>query len=289
MGHNSIIPEHAIQNIKWPHGRKIIPRSRSKQTLHSFSSCMVTRSSSSAKSAASAKDLSFGTLSLITFKIESFCALAWFAVARNSNNRTRSCVCFMAFLLACRIVSNPAVSMLSSLRMTWVSSSSNEMYSRFALTPWKVVTRVASSPITLNIISSIFIRAPEFVSTWNNEDEDYLRFCSRNTRAVPKCCFTIGENGWISSSPNCGLSVTFSKYEGHSETIDTSLAFWTLDEIKNSAYSTVKREDWTGREKEKVGQLCPGTETGAVESWAMVDSWCQLNPFHQAINDCIIR
>ena len=50
-------------------------------------------------------------------------------------------------------------------------------------------------------------------------------------------------------------------YEDHSEIIDTSLAFWTLGEIKNSAHSKVKREDWTGRKREKVGQLCPSTET----------------------------
>ena len=31
-------------------------------------------------------------------------------------------------------------------------------------------------------------------------------------------------------------------YEGLSEIIDTPLAFWTLDEIKNSAHSKVKRE-----------------------------------------------
>ena len=46
----------------------------------------------------------------------------------------------------------------------------------------------------------------------------------------------------------------------------------------------VKRKDWTGRKREKVGQLCPSTETG----WALVDSWCQLHPFNQAINECFI-
>ena len=39
------------------------------------------------------------------------------------------------------------------------------------------------------------------------------------------------------------------------------LAFWSMDETKNSAHGKVKREDWTGREKEKVGQLCPNAET----------------------------
>ena len=73
-------------------------------------------------------------------------------------------------------------------------------------------------------------------------------------------------------------------YEGHSEIIDTPLVFWTLGEIKNSAHSKVKREDWTGGKREKVGQLCPSTETGA----AMVDSSCQLNLFNQSINDCFI-
>ena len=66
------------------------------------------------------------------------------------------------------------------------------------------------------------------------------------------------------------------------------LAFWTLNEIKNSAHSKGKREDWTGGNREKVGQLCPSTETGAVQGWAMVDSWCQLSPFNQSINDRIV-
>ena len=43
--------------------------------------------------------------------------------------------------------------------------------------------------------------------------------------------------------------------QGHSEIIDIPLAFWTLDEIKSSAHSKVKREDWTGGKREKVGQL----------------------------------
>ena len=62
------------------------------------------------------------------------------------------------------------------------------------------------------------------------------------------------------------------------------LTFWTLDEIENSAHSKVKTEDWTGRKREKVGQLCPSTETGAVQGWAMVDSGCQLHSFNQSIN-----
>ena len=66
-----------------------------------------------------------------------------------------------------------------------------------------------------------------------------------------------------------------------------SSAFWTLGEIKNSTYGKVKREDWTDREREKVGQLCPTTETGAVQGWAMVESRRQLYSFNQAINDCI--
>ena len=33
------------------------------------------------------------------------------------------------------------------------------------------------------------------------------------------------------------------------------LTFWTLGEIKNSAHSKVKREDWSGRKREKIGQL----------------------------------
>ena len=41
-------------------------------------------------------------------------------------------------------------------------------------------------------------------------------------------------------------------------------------------------------EKEEVGQLCLNTETGAVQGWAMVDSWCQLHSFNQAINDCFL-
>ena len=77
-------------------------------------------------------------------------------------------------------------------------------------------------------------------------------------------------------------------YEGHSEITDTSLAFWRLGAIENSAHSKVKREDWTDREREKVGQLCPSTETGTVQGWAMVDSRCHLQSFNQPINDCNI-
>ena len=40
------------------------------------------------------------------------------------------------------------------------------------------------------------------------------------------------------------------------------LVFWTLCEIKNSADRKVKREDWSDKKREKVGQLCPSTETG---------------------------
>ena len=42
---------------------------------------------------------------------------------------------------------------------------------------------------------------------------------------------------------------------------------------KNFAHSKVKRENWT-RRWEKGGQLCPSTETRAVQGWAMVYSWC---------------
>ena len=52
--------------------------------------------------------------------------------------------------------------------------------------------------------------------------------------------------------------------------------------------SQVKKEDWTGTKREKIGQLCPSTETGAVQGWAMVDNWCQLCQFNQSINDGII-
>ena len=43
----------------------------------------------------------------------------------------------------------------------------------------------------------------------------------------------------------CGqCNIRFSlTYEGHSEVIDTPLAFWTLGETKTTAYSKVKRED----------------------------------------------
>ena len=152
-GHNSSCSEHSPQHIKWPHGRNIIPRSRSKQTLHSFSSCMVTRSSSSAKSAASANDLSFGMLCLIAFKIGSFCALTWFALARNSNKRTRSLTCFTAFFLASRISSTPLVSILSSLRIACVNNSSSRRYSRSVLNPWKDLTRFSTSSPTERMIS----------------------------------------------------------------------------------------------------------------------------------------
>ena len=47
--------------------------------------------------------------------------------------------------------------------------------------------------------------------------------------------------------------------------IHTPLAFWTLGEMKNPVHSKVKKEDWNGRKREKVGQLCPSTETGAVQ------------------------
>ena len=51
-------------------------------------------------------------------------------------------------------------------------------------------------------------------------------------------------------------------HEGHSEIIVTPLAFWTLDEIKHSAHSKMKREDWTGRKREKVGQLLAVSKHG---------------------------
>ena len=57
---------------------------------------------------------------------------------------------------------------------------------------------------------------------------------------------------------------------------------------KNSAHSKVKKEDWTGRKREKIGQLCPSTETGAVQAWAVVNRQCQLHSFNQSINDCIV-
>ena len=41
--------------------------------------------------------------------------------------------------------------------------------------------------------------------------------------------------------------------------------------MKNFAHGKVKREDWNGRKREKVGQLCPSTETGTVQGWAMVN------------------
>ena len=78
------------------------------------------------------------------------------------------------------------------------------------------------------------------------------------------------------------------KCKDHSEIIDTLSAFWILGETKTSAHDKVKRADWTGWKREKVGQLCPSTETGAVQGWAMVESRCQLHSFNQAINDCII-
>ena len=67
-----------------------------------------------------------------------------------------------------------------------------------------------------------------------------------------------------------------------------SLTFWTLDEMRNFPHSILKREGWTSREREKVGQLCPGTETGVVQGWAMVESRYQLHSFNQSINDWII-
>ena len=69
---------------------------------------------------------------------------------------------------------------------------------------------------------------------------------------------------------------------------NTPVTFWTLDEIKNSSHGKGKREDLTGRKREKVGQLCPNTERGAVQGWTRVASRCQLHRFNQAINNCII-
>ena len=74
------------------------------------------------------------------------------------------------------------------------------------------------------------------------------------------------------------------KYEGHWEITDTPLAFWTLDETKNSSHSQVKREDGNGRKRETVGQQCSSTKTGAIQDWAMADIRCQLRPFNQSIN-----
>ena len=66
-------------------------------------------------------------------------------------------------------------------------------------------------------------------------------------------------------------------YEGHPEIIDTQLVFWTLDEIKKSAHSKVKREDWFGKKREKVGQLCPSMETGTVQGKAGVSCTHLIN------------
>ena len=66
------------------------------------------------------------------------------------------------------------------------------------------------------------------------------------------------------------------------------LTFWTLNEIKDSAFGKVKREDWLGRKSEQASQLCSSTETGVVQGWAVVNSWCQLCSFNQSINDYII-
>ena len=43
-----------------------------------------------------------------------------------------------------------------------------------------------------------------------------------------------------------------------------SLAFWTVDETKNSAHGKLKRKDWTGKKREKVGQVCPSTQTRPI-------------------------
>ena len=58
------------------------------------------------------------------------------------------------------------------------------------------------------------------------------------------------------------------RYEGHSEVLIRPLAFWILGEVKNSAHCKVKREDWNGGKREKVGQLCPSTETAGLWSTA---------------------
>ena len=41
-------------------------------------------------------------------------------------------------------------------------------------------------------------------------------------------------------------------------------AFWTPDEPKNSAHSKVRREDWNGRKRDKLGQLCASTEIRSI-------------------------
>ena len=64
-----------------------------------------------------------------------------------------------------------------------------------------------------------------------------------------------------------GCSVCFCTvlpYEGHSQIINAPWAFWAWGEIKNSSDSKVKREDWTGRNREKIGQRCPNTKTRTI-------------------------
>ena len=46
----------------------------------------------------------------------------------------------------------------------------------------------------------------------------------------------------------------------------TRLAFWTLGEVRNFVHGKVKRDDWTGRKREQVGQLRPITETGTDQA-----------------------
>ena len=74
------------------------------------------------------------------------------------------------------------------------------------------------------------------------------------------------------SCQNCYLGFNPCSTRAVKKILTRPFEFWTLSEIKNSAQRKVKREDWTGRKREKVGQLSPSTETGAIPGWAMVDS-----------------
>ena len=89
------------------------------------------------------------------------------------------------------------------------------------------------------------------VRTWMSHSTDCSGTClialisASFCEAVPSTM--TSRNGPTAVMRNKSKSTVIKK--GHSEITDTSLAFWTLEEIQNSAQSKVKREDWTGGKK----------------------------------------
>ena len=86
----------------------------------------------------------------------------------------------------------------------------------------------------------------------------------------------------------CGMSFSqtrpevfcYFEYEGHSKIID--IVPWRFGQWTKKKILLIAKWRWKTElvEKEQVGQLCPSTETGMVQDWAMVGSWCQLYSFN---------